>query len=75
MGTQSDIRDQGYRTEPNIGTSDIGLKCAESDIISDTGINFCPICNIRLNISKSSQRNGKTSKVLNIKIVGLKPER
>jgi hypothetical protein len=45
--TQSDIRDQRYRTEPDIGTSDIGLKSAESDIISDIGINFCPISDIR----------------------------
>ncbi len=43
MGTQSDIRDQRYRTDPDIGTSDIGLKCLESDIISDIGINFFPI--------------------------------
>ncbi len=47
MGTQSDIRDQRYRTEPDIGMSDIGLKSAESDIITDIGINFCPICDIR----------------------------
>jgi hypothetical protein len=38
VGTQSDIRDQRYQTEPDIGTSDIGLKSAESDIISDIGI-------------------------------------
>ncbi len=30
----SDIRDQRYRTELDIGTSYIGLKRAESDIIS-----------------------------------------
>jgi hypothetical protein len=31
---QSDIRDQRYWTELDIRTSDIGLKGAESDIIS-----------------------------------------
>ncbi len=56
MGTFSDIRDQRYRTELDIGTSDIGLKRAESDIISDIGINFYPICNIRHpNILKLAQ--------------------
>ncbi len=34
------ITDQRYWTELDIGTSDIGLKRAESDIISDIGINF-----------------------------------
>jgi hypothetical protein len=38
--TQSDIHDQRYQTEPDIGPSDIGLKCGESDIISDIGITF-----------------------------------
>ncbi len=47
MGTYSDIRDQRYRTELDIGTSDIGLKRAESDIILDIGINFYSIFNIR----------------------------
>ncbi len=47
MGTYSDIRDQRYRTELDIGTSDIGLKKAESDIISDIRINFDPISDIR----------------------------
>jgi hypothetical protein len=47
VGTQSNIRDQRYRTEPNIGMSDIGLKSAESDIISDIGINFCTILDIQ----------------------------
>ncbi len=47
MGTQSDIRDQRYWTEPDIGTSDIGLKSAESDIISDIGIKFCVIFDIQ----------------------------
>jgi hypothetical protein len=46
VGTYSDIRDQLYRTELDIGTSDIGLKRAESDIISDIGINFYPISDI-----------------------------
>ncbi len=30
--------DQRYRTEPDIGTSDIGLKGTEFDIILDIGI-------------------------------------
>ncbi len=47
MGTYSDIRDQRYRTELDIGTSDIGLKRSESDIISDIGISFYPISEIR----------------------------
>ncbi len=47
MGTFSDIRDQRYRTELDIGTSDIGLKRAESDIISDIKINFYPISEIQ----------------------------
>ncbi len=47
VGTQSDIRDQRYRTEPDIGTSNIRLKCVEFDIISDIGIIFCPISDIR----------------------------
>ncbi len=37
---------QQYRTEPEIGTSNIVLKRAESDIISDIGINFYPLSNI-----------------------------
>jgi hypothetical protein len=57
VGTQADIRDQRYRTEPDIGTSDIGLKSAESDIISEIGIHFCPISDI--NICLSSQRSGR----------------
>ncbi len=52
MGTLSDIRDQRYRTEPdigtsNIGTSDIRLKRSDFNIISDVRINFYPILNIR----------------------------
>jgi hypothetical protein len=47
VGTQSDIRDQRYRTEPDIGSSDIELKSAESDIISDIGIKFSPISDIQ----------------------------
>jgi hypothetical protein len=46
VGTYPNIRDQRYQTEPDIGTSDIGLKRAESDIISDIGINFYLISNI-----------------------------
>jgi hypothetical protein len=56
VGTYSDIRDQRYRTELDIGTSDIGLKRAESDIILDIGINFYPISDIRNpKIHKSAQ--------------------
>jgi hypothetical protein len=56
VGTYSDIRDQRYRTELDIGTSDIGLKRAESDIISDIGIYFYPIFDIRHpKIHKSAQ--------------------
>jgi hypothetical protein len=51
VGTQSDIRDHRYRTEPDIGMSDIELKCGESDIISDIGINFCPISDVLYPIS------------------------
>jgi hypothetical protein len=40
VGTQSDIRDQLYRTEPDIGASVIGLKRSESDNMSDIEINF-----------------------------------
>ncbi len=56
MGTSSDIRHQRYRTELNIRTSDIGLKRAESDIISDVRINFYPISDTRHpKIHKSAQ--------------------
>jgi hypothetical protein len=56
MRTYSDIRDQRYRTELDIGTSDIGLKRVESDILSDIRINFYPICDIRHpNIHKLAQ--------------------
>ncbi len=56
MGTYSDIRYQRYQTELDIGTSDIGLKRAESDIISDIGRNFYPISDIRHpKIHKSAQ--------------------
>jgi hypothetical protein len=56
VGTYSDIRDQRYRTELDIETSDIGLKRAESDITSDIGINFYPISDIRHpQIHKSAQ--------------------
>jgi hypothetical protein len=48
--TQSDFRDQRYRTEPDIRISDTGLKRAESVNISD--INFFPISNIRYQILK-----------------------
>ncbi len=56
MGPYSDIRDQRYRTELDIGTSDIGLKRAEFDIISDIGINFYAIPDIRhLKLNTSEQ--------------------
>jgi hypothetical protein len=56
VGAYSDIRDQRYRTELDIRTSDIGLKRAESDIISNIGIKFYPISNIRHpNIPKLAQ--------------------
>ncbi len=42
----SDIRDQQYRTELDIGTSDIRLNRVESDIISDIGIKFYLISDI-----------------------------
>jgi hypothetical protein len=45
-GTQSDIPGQRYQTEPDIGTSDIGLKRTESHIMSDIRINFSPIYQI-----------------------------
>jgi hypothetical protein len=45
--TYSDIRDQQYQTELDIGTSDIGLKRAKSDIVSDIGIKLYPISDIR----------------------------
>jgi hypothetical protein len=48
VGTQSDIRDQRYRTEPDIGTFDIGLKFVKSDIMSDIGIIFCLTSDIRI---------------------------
>ncbi len=37
MGTSSNIRNQQYRTEPDIRTVFIGLKRAEFNIISDIG--------------------------------------
>ncbi len=53
-GTYSDMRDQRYWTELDIGTSDIGLKRAESDIISDIGINFYLISDIQKFINQHS---------------------
>jgi hypothetical protein len=40
--TLSNICDQRYQAEPEIGTSDIGMKSVESDTILDMGINFSP---------------------------------
>jgi hypothetical protein len=54
VGTYSDIGDQRYWTELDIGTSDIGLKRAESDIISDFGINFYPISDMHMFIDQCS---------------------
>jgi hypothetical protein len=47
VDTQFDIRDLRYRNEPDIGTSYIGLKGLESDIMSDIGLNVLPISYIR----------------------------
>jgi hypothetical protein len=38
-GTQSDTRDEQYRTEPDIGIPAIGLRRAEFGILSDIGLN------------------------------------
>jgi hypothetical protein len=74
VGTHSDIRDQRYRTEPDIGTSDIGLKSSKSDIISDIGINFCPISNIQLHYG--NPRSAVVScLVFVMKVVSSKPVR
>ncbi len=59
MGTQTDIRDQRYRTEPDIGTSDNGLKCAESDIISISEQIFVPYAMSDIKFFKPSERSGK----------------
>jgi hypothetical protein len=48
------VHDQRYRSEPDIGTSDIGMKRAESDILSDIGINFYLISDIPLIIDQHS---------------------
>jgi hypothetical protein len=56
-GTQFDLRDERYLTEPDIGihdigtepdigTSNIGLKGTDSDIMSDIGRNFLSISDI-----------------------------
>jgi hypothetical protein len=70
VGTQSDSRDQRYRTEPDIGASDIGLKSAESDIMADIGINFCPISGIRVCKPRSAVVR---CELLKMKIEGSKP--
>ncbi len=54
MGTYPNICDHRYRTELDIGTSDIGLKRAESDIISNIRINFYPISDIQTFINQHS---------------------
>ncbi len=38
MGTYSNIRDQRYRTELDVGTFDIELKRAESDRTEESGV-------------------------------------
>jgi hypothetical protein len=45
-GTYSDIRDEKYRTEYDIGISEIRLKMAEFDIMSDLGFKFLLISDI-----------------------------
>ncbi len=72
MGTQSDIRDQRYRTEPDIGTSDIRLNSTESDILSDIGINFCPIsdneiCKFRSAVVRSYEHNIKAVSSISVR--------
>jgi hypothetical protein len=61
-----------YRTEPDI---DIGLKSAESDIISDIGINFCPISDIRLPKFENSGSAVVRRQILNMKTEGSRPVR
>jgi hypothetical protein len=39
-GTLSDVSNEQYRTNSNIGTSNIGPKMTESGIMSDIGLNF-----------------------------------
>jgi hypothetical protein len=73
VGTQSDIRDQRYRTEPDIGTSDIGLKWAESDIILDIGIKFRPISDIRHKILLHFHGAVVRRQKLGMKVVGSRP--
>ncbi len=72
MGTYSNIRDQQYRTELVIRTSDIGLKRAESDIIWEIGINFYPISDFQ---TVSVQHGGWEVRCLPLKkrALGLNP--
>jgi hypothetical protein len=42
------------RTEPDIGTSNIGLKSAESNNMSDIGVNFIAISDIQYSSIKIS---------------------
>ncbi len=74
MGTQSDICDQRYWTEPDIGTSDIGMKSTESDIISDIGIKFggYPISKKKYLIPCSAVVR---CQLLCLKVEGSKPKR
>jgi hypothetical protein len=50
VGTHSDIRDERYRTEPDIGSSDIALRRAGVRLVSFIGLNFVSITDIRLHV-------------------------
>jgi hypothetical protein len=47
VGTESDIREERYRTQLAIVASDMRLSNAESDFRSDFGFNFLPLSDIR----------------------------
>ncbi len=53
MGTESDIREERYRTQLDIVASDIRLSNAEADIRSDFGLNFLPLSDIRHTVPKT----------------------
>ncbi len=60
VGIQSDIRDERDRTEPDIGTSDIGLKRMESDIASFIRLYVSPISDIlHLRNSKTARKGSQ----------------
>jgi hypothetical protein len=50
VGTKSDIRDERYRTEPDIGSSDIAVRRAGVRLMSFIGLNFVSITDIRLHV-------------------------